>query len=97
MKLSQYSEYEKYLLVSGNSKVLSGGYQGFVNLREVLQIIRTMFSKQTTTYEYNNNWYTSKITIGEMGTILNSFDMAHYRKGFDLVKLVANQVCIGKI
>ena len=97
MKLSQYSDYEKYLLVAGNSKVLSGGYQGFVNFREILQIVRTMFSKQTTTYEYNNQWYTSKLTIGEMGTIINSFDMAHFRKGFDLIKTVGNQVSIGKI
>ena len=39
MKLSQYSDYEKYILVAQNSKVLSGGYQGFVSLKEVLQII----------------------------------------------------------
>ena len=97
MKLSQYSEYEKYLLVAGNSKVLSGGYQGFVNLREVLQIIRTMFSKQSTTYEYNNSYYTSKLTIGEMGTILNSYDLGTYRKGFNLVRSVANQIGIGRI
>ena len=97
MKLSQYSDYEKYLLVAANSKVLSGGYQGFVNLKEILQIVRTMFSKQSTTYEYNDKWYTSKLTVSEMGTIINSFDMAHYRKGFDLIKTVGNQVCIGKI
>jgi len=97
MKLSQYSDYEKYLLVAENSKVLSGGYQGFVNLREVLQIIRTMFSKQTTTYEYKNNYYTSKITISDMGTIINSFDMGKYRRGFDLVKSIGNQIGIGKI
>ena len=97
MKLSQYSDYEKYILVAQNSKVLSGGYQGFVSLKEVLQIIRTMFSKQSTTYEYNQNWYTSKLTINEMGTILNSFDSAHYRKGFDLVKSIASQIAIGKI
>tara|TARA_B100001094_G_scaffold239968_1_gene235514 strand:+ start:491 stop:784 length:294 start_codon:yes stop_codon:yes gene_type:complete len=97
MKLSQYSDYEKYILVAENSKVLSGGYQGFVNLKEVLQIIRTMFSKQTTTYEYNNNFYTSKITISDMGTILNSFDMGKHRRGFDLVKSIGNQIGIGKI
>ena len=56
-----------------------------------------MFSKQTTTYEYNNNWYTSKITIGEMGTILNSYDLGKYRNGFKLVRSIANQIGIGRI
>ena len=68
-----------------------------VNFREVIGIIRTMFSKQSTTYEYNNSYYTSKITIGEMGTILNSYDSATYRRGFNLVRSIANQVGIGRI
>ena len=97
MKLSQYSDYEKYLLIASNTSKLSGGYQGFVNLREVLQIVRTMFSKQSTTYEYNNSFYTSKLTITEMGTIINSFDLGVYRRGFNLVRSIANQIAIGKI
>ena len=97
MKLSQYSDFEKYLLVSENSKVLSGGYQGFVNLREVIGVIRNMHSRQTTTFEYNNNYYTSKITLSEMTSILNAFDLGKYRAGFDSVKLLANQLLISKL
>ncbi len=91
------SDYEKYLLIADSTWRISGGYQGFVNFKEVIGIIRTMFSKQSTTYEYNNNYYTSKITISEMGTILNSFDLGVYRKGFNLVRSVANQIGIGRI
>ena len=91
------SDYEKYLLIADRTYRLSGGYQGFVNFREVLKLIRTMFSKQTTTYEYNGNYYTSKITIGEMGTIINSFDLATYRRGFNLIRSVSNQIGIGRI
>ena len=97
MKLSQYSDYEKYLLVAANSKVLSGGYQGFVNFREVIGVIRGMVSRQTTTFEYNNNYYTSKITLSEMASILNAFDLGKYRQGFDVVKLVANQLLFKKV
>ena len=97
MKLSQYSDYEKYLLIASETSTLCGSYQGFVNLREVLQVIRTMCSKQSTTYEYNNNYYTSKLTIGEMTKIINSFDLAKYRSGFDNIKSIANQICIGRI
>ena len=91
------SDYEKHLLIADSTWRISGGYQGFVNFKEVIGIIRTMFSKQSTTYEYNNNYYTSKITISEMGTILNSFDLGVYRKGFNLVRSVANQIGIGRI
>tara|TARA_B100001248_G_C27325918_1_gene429017 strand:- start:136 stop:429 length:294 start_codon:yes stop_codon:yes gene_type:complete len=97
MKISEMSDYEKYLLIADSTWRISGGYQGFVNFKEVIGIIRTMFSKQSTTYEYNNNYYTSKITISEMGTILNSFDLGVYRKGFNLVRSVANQIGIGRI
>ena len=97
MKVSEMSDYEKYLLIADSTHSISGGYQGFVNFREVIGIIRTMFSKQSTTYEYNNNYYTSKITITEMGTILNSFDLGKYRRGFNSVRSIANQIAIGRI
>ena len=97
MKLSQYIDYEKYLLIASETSTLCGSYQGFVNLREVLQVIRTMCSKQSTTFEYNNNYYTSKLTIGDMTKIINSFDLAKYRSGFDNIKSIANQICIGRI
>ena len=97
MKVANMSDYEKYLLIADSTYRLSGGYQGFVNFRDVLKLIRTMFSKQSTTYEYNNSFYTSKLTITEMGTIINSFDLGVYRRGFNLVRSIANQIAIGKI
>ena len=97
MKVSAMSDYEKYLLLADSTNSISGGYQGFVNFKEVLSLIRTMFSKQSTTYEYNNSFYTSKLTISEMGTIINSFDLGVYRRGFNLVRSIANQIAIGKI
>jgi len=97
MKVSEMSDYERYILIADSTYSISGGYQGFVNFREVIGLIRTMFSKQTTTYEYNNNFYTSKLTISEMASILNSYDLGSYRKGFNLVRSIANQIGIGKI
>ena len=39
------SDYEKYLLIADKTYRLSGGYQGFVNFREVMGVINTMCSK----------------------------------------------------
>ena len=97
MKLSEYSDYEKYLLVAGSTNKLSGGYQGFVNFREVIGVIRNMCSRQTTTFEYNENYYTSKLTLSELSTILNAYDLGKYRVGFNKVKLIANQLLLQKI
>ena len=97
MKLSNYSDYEKYLLVAGSTNKLSGGYQGFVNFREVIGVIRNMCSRQTTTFEYNGNYYTSKLTLSELSTIVNAYDLGKYRVGFNKIKLIANQLLLQKI
>jgi hypothetical protein len=97
MKLSEYSDYEKYLLIAVNTNKLSGGYQGFVNFREVIGVIRNMCSKQSTTFEYGGNYYTSKLTLSELSTILNAFDLGTYRVGFNKIKLIANQLLLQKI
>ena len=97
MKLSEYSDYEKYLLIAGSTNRLSGGYQGFVNFREVIGVIRNMCSKQSTTFEYGGNYYTSKLTLSELSTILNAFDLGTYRVGFNKIKLIANQLLLQKI
>ena len=67
-----------------NVSILSHGYQGFVNFREVIGVIRNMFSKQVLLMNMVIVT-TSKLTIGEMGTILNSYDLGTYR-GFNLTK-----------
>jgi len=97
MKLSEYSDYEKYLLIAVNTNKLSGGYQGFVNFREVIGVIRNMCSKQSTTFEYNGNYHTSKLTLSELSSILNAFDSGSYRNGFEKIKLIAHQLLLQKI
>ena len=97
MKVANYSDYEKYLLIADRTHTLSGGYQGFVNFREVIGVIRNMCSKQSTTFEYGGNYYTSKITLSELSTILNSFDIGKYRIGFNKIKIIANQLLLQKI
>ena len=63
MKVSEMSDYEKYLLIADRTHRLSGGYQGFVNFREVIGVIKNMCSKQSTTFEYDGNFHTSKLNI----------------------------------
>ena len=97
MKVANMSDYEKYLLIADRTYRLSGGYQGFVNFREVIGVIRNMCSKQSTTFEYGGNYYTSKLTLSELSTILNAFDLGKYRVGFNKIKLIANQLLLQKI
>tara|TARA_A100001011_G_scaffold333270_1_gene360924 strand:- start:430 stop:723 length:294 start_codon:yes stop_codon:yes gene_type:complete len=97
MKVVNYSDYEKYLLIADRTHTLSGGYQGFVNFREVIGVIRNMCSKQSTTFEYSGNYHTSKLTLSELSSILNAFDSGSYRNGFEKIKLIAHQLLLQKI
>jgi len=97
MKVANMSDYEKYLLLADRTYRLSGGYQGFVNFREVIGVIRNMCSKQSTTFEYGGDYFTSKLTLSELTTILNSFDLGVFRNGFNKIKLIANQLLLRKI
>ena len=91
------SDYEKYLLIADKTYRLSGGYQGFVNFREVMGVINTMCSKQSTTFEYGGNYYTSNLSLSELSTISNSFEIGRYRVGFNKIKVIANQLMFQKI
>ena len=97
MKVSEMSDYEKYLLIADRTNRLSGGYQGFVNFREVIGVIKNMCSKQSTTFEYDGSFHTSKLTLSELSSISNAFDIGSYRTGFNKIKLIANQLKIQKI
>jgi len=41
MKISEMSDYEKYLLIADSTYRISGSYQGFVNFREVIGRIKS--------------------------------------------------------
>jgi len=91
------TDYEKYLILASYDRTLSGGYQGYIGMREVIKVLESMSQKQTNTYLYNDKFYESSLTITEVNTILECFDDGTYRTGLKKVKLVANQMGVRNI
>lgn len=91
------TDYEKYLILASYESRLSGGYEGFIAMKEVIQVLETMSQKQQTTYLYNDKFYDSSLTITEVNTILDCWKDGTYRTGLKKVKFVANQMGVRNI
>ena len=52
MKREKWSGFDKYVVVADQCKYLSGGYEGFTNLTEIMEILTLMCSKQQNTYTH---------------------------------------------
>ena len=53
MKSEKWSGYDRYLVLADRCKFLSGGYDGYLNLCEIMETLNLMVSKQHNTYTYN--------------------------------------------
>ena len=91
------TDYERYLILASYATVLSGGYQGYIGIRDVIAVIEQMSQKQQTSYLYNDKFYESSLTITEVNTILDCWKDGTYRTGLKKVKLVANQMGVRNI
>ena len=52
MNSTQFSDFEKYILVSGNTKLLHGTYPAFIRLKELMSSLNQMVKKNSNTYTY---------------------------------------------
>ena len=53
MKKTRWSGYAKYLVFADKSNVLKGSYNSYVNFKECLEVLNTLFTKRTSSYLYN--------------------------------------------
>ena len=88
----QKSEYENYLLVSGDTKMLRGTYVHFVKCRELMSSLNSMVSKQSNTYTYNGESYVSSLTGEEVQKIQSAFDFGTYNSSIEKLKYIFNDI-----
>ena len=84
----QNSEYENYLLVSLNTKMLRGTYPHFLKCKALMSTLSSMASKQSNTYTYNGEVYVSRITNSEIDKIQSCLDTGVYTSQFDNLKYI---------
>jgi len=91
MKVSQFSDYEKYILLADKCK-LPLGYESFLRYKEVISFVKDMIGKQNDTFMHNGTIYNKKISTSDANSLVDSLEKR--RVNVFYLKLVANQLKI---
>ena len=94
MKSEKWSGFDRYLVLADRCKFLSGGYDGYLNLCEIMETLNLMVSKQQNTYTYNGEVYVSNLTGGEITRIQDAISTGKYDGSFDNVRYLKRQLGI---
>ena len=86
------SEYERYILISGNCKYLQGTYPNFLKFKDLIGKLSQMVSKQSNTYIYNGESYVSSLTSQEIQKIQSAFDFGTYNSSIEKLKYIFNDI-----
>jgi len=89
MKVSQFSDYEKYILLADKCK-LPLGYESFLRYKEVISFVKDMVGKQNDTFMHNGTIYNKKISTSDANSLVDSLEKR--RVNVFYLKLVANQL-----
>ena len=89
MKKSEFSDFEKYILLADKCK-LPQGYESFLKFKEVISFVKDMIGKQNDTFMHNGTIYSKKISNSDATNLIDSLEKRTI-DAFSL-KLVANQI-----
>jgi|TARA_R100001460_G_scaffold56003_1_gene95415 hypothetical protein len=84
----QKSEYENYLLVSQDTKMLGGTYPKYLKTKSLMSSLNSMVSKQSNTYIYNGESYVSSLTGQEIQKIQSALDFGTYNSSIEKLKYI---------
>tara|TARA_E500000318_G_scaffold28961_1_gene28966 strand:+ start:293 stop:589 length:297 start_codon:yes stop_codon:yes gene_type:complete len=84
----QKSDYENYLLVSGETKMLGGTYPKYIKTKQLMSSLNSMVSKQSNTYIYNGESYVSSLTSQEIQKIQSALDFGTYNNSIEKLKYI---------
>ena len=88
----QNSEYENYILVSVQTKMLRGSYPHFLKCKSLMSSLNSMVSKQSNTYTYNGEMYVSRLTSDEINKIQSAFDFGTYNNSIEKLKYIFQDI-----
>ena len=77
------SEYENYILLSNQTKLLGGSYSRFLKFKTLMSSLNQMTQKQSNTYTYNGEHYVSSVTNAEVLKIQSAIDYGTYNSSID--------------
>jgi hypothetical protein len=88
----QNSDYENYLLVSCETKMLGGTYPKYLKTKQLMSSLNSMVSKQSNTYIYNGESYVSSLTGQEIQKIQSALDFGTYNNSIEKLKYIFNDI-----
>ena len=95
MKMSQWSDYEKYIvMLTGHNATVRGaqlGYQAYLDFKKVKEALH-LICKSNDTYSYDGNIYKRPITSSRATQILDKIEEC---KWDDDIRVVAKQIKAG--
>ena len=86
------SEYENYILLSHQTKLLGGSYSRFLKFKTLMSSLNQMTQQQSNTYTYNGEHYVSSVTNAEVLKIQSAIDYGTYNSSIDKLKYVFNDI-----
>ena len=86
MRLEQASDFERYVVLSNYTKVISGSYPNFVRFKELMSSLNQMVTKNNNTYTYYGELYVSSLTNPEISKIQSCLDLGVYNSSLENLK-----------
>ena len=95
MEMKNWSDYDKYLILADNSygkQKIRDTYESFLNYKIVIDVINRIAFTDKSTYSYNNNIYSKKITSEDAKKILGNTLNCKWTSTTAKLKIVGHQL-----
>jgi|TARA_Y100000114_G_scaffold119701_1_gene114456 thiaminase len=86
MRVEQASDFERYVVLSNYTKLFSGSYPNFLRLKELMNALNQMVTKNNNTYTYYGELYVSSLTNPEISKIQSCLDLGVYNSSLEKIK-----------
>ena len=95
MEMKNWSDFDKYLILADNSHgkhKIKDTYESFLNYKIVMDVINRIAFTDKSTYSYNNNIYSKKITSEDAKKILGNTLNCKWTSTTAKLKIVGHQL-----
>tara|TARA_B100000780_G_C20874011_1_gene347625 strand:+ start:334 stop:627 length:294 start_codon:yes stop_codon:yes gene_type:complete len=93
MDKKKWSGYDNYVVLSDKSKCkLSGTYLTFQNFNKVLEVVKGIAHSDKSSYLYEGNIYSRKITSTDAKRILLNIEECRWTDGTHFIQVIASQL-----
>ena len=97
MEKNKWSEYDKYLVLADNSHgkhKIRDTYESFLNYKIDMDVINRIAFTDKSTYSYNNDIYSKKITSEDAKNIISNVSNSKWTRNTAKLKIVASQLLL---